>query len=770
MKSILILSILLFSLNSLAGIGDSNYFNFLSSYQINPSVQNCTLSEIRSDLKDIVTEYINLGYVKTKVDAAYDESFYFPSQQSLVAATPGIKSKLDQACKKYAANKPSSTSNIQSATSNSNGNKPTNSATPPTVPTVPASSFTSLNNTNQNNGSSTNNGSNTSGNKDTTCQYGSTQCLGINAQNNNTKAKTASGEDNGYSYTTNDYGKDKTAKVNDVNGNSLIARTTTDDKGKQKTEFEALDIDGKKINVNSLPKEMKDKAKKLAEVTGENAENIPDTEKGKKHKETAKNKADKSKSENERLNAVNSEISSEIKKCTDISGCTEASTKTDDVKDFIHSAQAEQTKCDGSASKAHFLCPTATNPQVQAVGTLMNGMAAMIPSISSAKETCAATSSVNLIGQTVLGVATAVCAGVKTSCETKCAKTNSKYKEVTTAYDQINESLSAALKEAQAEKRKAEDEKKDAEKDQDALGASYAQAKIDTQTRNIAAIEKAQGKTPEIDQIITKQSGENSADIAKCEGYKVDIAQIGTTAMNMMAASLQAKKCEEQLSAQNGNGTGNTPQTYTMDEMCAQPQNATSSICKCRSDNTAVGCPGHIAGSGNEGNINKTINSPGLAAMAGFGPKVKPSSAFSSGTDLGGLSDEAKVALAANGEQKPSTSMFDQAGGANAGGGGSTSASGAAAGGAKGKVAEESKSMGSSFVNAVSSFFKGGSGGKSTAAKDDKFNADKYKEKIKRQIAAEQMRSEVSSASGMDNWTKIKSRYKSNSSSLIESN
>ena len=60
--------------------------------------------------------------------------------------------------------------------------------------------------------------------------------------------------------------------------------------------------------------------------------------------------------------------------------------------------------------------------------------------------------------------------------------------------------------------------------------------------------------------------------------------------------------------------------------------------------------------------------------------------------------------------------------------------------------------------------------GKAAAAKDDKFESDKYKEKIKRQIAAEQMRAEISSASGTDNWTKIRTRYKSNSGSLIDSN
>ena len=125
-----------------------------------------------------------------------------------------------------------------------------------------------------------------------------------------------------------------------------------------------------------------------------------------------------------------------------------------------------------------------------------------------------------------------------------------------------------------------------------------------------------------------------------------------------------------------------------------------------------------------------------------------------------------------NSEQKQDGPMFGTAGAAGLGGGGSTAAgNGGAAGADKNKIVEEPSSFGSSFMNAVGSMFRGGSGSaKSYSTKDDKFTSDKYKEKIKRQIAAEQMRSEISSASGTDNWTKIRTRYKSNSGSLIDSN
>ncbi len=759
----IIVSILLLSLNSFADAFDV-YKNFLEKNAIFPTTANCNFNKLKTHLPTIVNMSINSKYLTyTKGEIKFTNGS-IPSENTKIMNT------MNSVCEKITNGYTGNIRDLYSTGTTGNGNAATTPASAPTITNYNLSS-----------GKTNEKKDNTTatldlGNKTETCQYGSTQCNADNTpkpkieNSTNVARSTWEKDTNGYSASADDFGDRKKSTVTDTNGNYIVSDTTTGKNGKQHIEMEAFDKDGKPISLKSLPPEMKDKAKAIAEVTGKNKDEYSKDKKGEEAAKKETDKKAKSESTLNRLQSVNTAIQTEIDKCENNSFCKKSSEELRQAEKYAAQAQAEQAKCDGSSSKANFLCPTATNPQVQAVGGLMNGLSAMMPSISSAKATCAATSSVNLIGQTTLGVATAVCGGFKVSCEKTCAETNKRYEDVKKAYNVVSQNLDSALSEAESEKKCAETDKQTAETNKDPSGITKAQAEIKKQEENIAAINAAKGKIPETDQIIDNKSGENSADIAKCDGYKVEIAQIGTTALNMMAASLQAKKCEEQLSAMNG--TGNTPQTYTMEEMCAQPANATSSICKCRSDNTAVGCPGYIAGSKNEGNLNKELNTSGVSGMASisYASKVKPNGAFSSGTDLNDLSDEAKAALVANGDPKPSASMFDAAGGANAGSGGGTSAGAAGVGADKGKLAQEPKSFGSSFVNAVSSLFKGGSNGKAAATKNDKFNADKYKEQIKRQIAAEQMRSEVSSASGMDNWSKIKSRYKSNASSLIESN
>lgn len=310
-----------------------------------------------------------------------------------------------------------------------------------------------------------------------------------------------------------------------------------------------------------------------------------------------------------------------------------------------------------------------------------------------------------------------------------------------------------------------------------AAGASNKNLK--KMTKRLESLKKNQtilsnGGTSLIDQIINQIEVESknavSPIISSCNSHDKSIQDLIVTAAGMANAMKQGKDCQNKLSSMSS--TNNTGKIVSMEEMCAQPANASSTICKCRTDNTAKGCPGYIAGNANEGNINKDLNTKGTSNMAGlsYKPKNIPTSGVDLDKNLDDLSDEAKKALAAGGDQKQeSGSMFGVAGAANAGGGASTSSAAAAgAGSEKGKLADEPKSIGSSFMNAIGSLVgKDRSGGKPSAAKDDKFASDKYKEQIKRQIASEQMRNEVSSASGISNWDKIRTRYNHNKDSFI---
>jgi hypothetical protein len=406
---------------------------------------------------------------------------------------------------------------------------------------------------------------------------------------------------------------------------------------------------------------------------------------------------------------------------------TALSDYTEVMKD-IEAITREEKACNRNESVATFLCPIASNPSVATAATMMNAAAAAIPAVSSAKETCKVTSKINLVGQGLLTAGSAVCLFSKGRCEKKCADAN------------------AHLATFQANLVKVQSYK----------CSETANATI----------------TASFDTIKT-HTGANTVNIDTCNKYKVDAGQMVATALNMSGAAAQAAQCEKQLASEEG--TDNKANTLTMDQMCAKPEQAVTPLCKCRNDNTAVGCPGNIAGNKNEGNLNKDLNAKGAAGMAGlsYGKKITPSGGSSSDTNLDGLSDEAKQALAANADSNTGP-MFGAAAGSGGGGGGGTAAgAGTGAAAASEKVKENPKSFGSSFMNAVGSLFGKGSGSSGSgkgAAKTDPFAADKQKEKIKRQIAAEQMRSEISSASGTDNWSKIKSRYKSNVPSLIDSN
>lgn len=393
---------------------------------------------------------------------------------------------------------------------------------------------------------------------------------------------------------------------------------------------------------------------------------------------------------------------------------------------IIQKINTAEKHCINRSELSDKFCSVSRNDNMKKLSAGLAGISTLMQAMPGAAQVCKTTSSINLIGQSVVLGASLACEGFRSACGLSCNRSTKLFDEVVTKAGELKT-------------------------------VGY----MGTEPENLK-------------QTVTGEVSTNvDPRIAQCKEHALDVGAMITSATGMLSAHLQAKACEKQLA--NLEATNNTAQLYTMDEMCAQPQNVNSTVCKCRSDNTAPGCPGYLAGSGNEGNINKDLNTKGTSNMAGlsYGSKITPTGGASGlDTSLDGLSDEAKKALAAGGDQKQDGSMFGGASAASLGGGGSTAAGAAGSAGAdKGKFAEEPKSIGSSFMNAVGSLFgKGGNSGKAAPAKEDKFASDKYKEQIKRQIAAEQMRNEISSASGMDNWTKIRTRYKSNAGSLIDSN
>lgn len=370
--------------------------------------------------------------------------------------------------------------------------------------------------------------------------------------------------------------------------------------------------------------------------------------------------------------------------------------------------KAQQTTCSEGTTQAEKLCSLSTNPKIQAGISMMQGLTQSLTSMSSAKDTCEKTSSVNFLSQGIVGVGAAACAMAKSKCEAECTIVDKSLTELQTSVDSVT------------------------------AGCVPAQA---------------------ISSLIKVKQAEKKIDVAKCEAYAPNLAQMFQLAAGMLQAAMQSKQCAEDLAGVN------TP-NQTIDQMCANAANASLPSCSCRTNNTAPGCPGYMASLNNEGNL-KQLNDKGVAKMAGltYGSKITPSGV---GGGLGNLSDEAKAILNPPTDDSKSSGMFGSSSGANAGSAGATGPGAGAA--EKGKPgAEESKSLGSSFANAVGAAFRGAFGGGGSRPTDSKLSVDKYKD-LKRQIAADQARSEISNASGMDNWIKVKMRYRSNVNSFMDSN
>lgn len=381
----------------------------------------------------------------------------------------------------------------------------------------------------------------------------------------------------------------------------------------------------------------------------------------------------------------------------------------------ISAAKTSQVKCTESHSKGDLLCKLTSSPQAQMGTQIMNQLTSSLTG-NSAKETCDSTSKAGFASQSLLAAGAAMCAVNKTACNSSCG-------EAVASLEAAQGKLDAALATLNS------------------IVNLSAKSLVTTATSST---------TTAISQVKSKEVAD-SALLAKCSGYAAGLAQLTQTAASLMQQAQQAKACSDQLAGNTAN--------QSMDQMCAT--NPETPLCKCRTNNTAQGCPGYMAGLKNEGNL-KLANTGGASNMAGLSyGKVTPKGDL--GMDLGDISDEAKEILAKT-EDPASSGIFSTTNGAGIGSPGATTA---ATMPDKGGGAPESKSLGSSFMNAVGSMFRGNFGGGSGARpSNSKFEADKYK--IQRQIA--EYKKEVSPASGLDNFEKIARRYKSNVPTFLQGN
>lgn len=402
---------------------------------------------------------------------------------------------------------------------------------------------------------------------------------------------------------------------------------------------------------------------------------------------------------------------------TDANSMSKAVMIFQEVQATLGKYTGSQSTCSTSATTADNLCSLIRSPKAIMVQQLMTLATPLISKMSSASQTCGSTSDISKIAQTGMTLANMACTGVKVVCDNSCKTTTTLLSEMKSKISSVSSSL----------------------------------------PKESGVIVSA---------ISAHEKGSVLPKVAQCQKHSADIVQFATQAMGLMLAAQQAKDCKEKLTAGGGTGSG----TVTMDEMCKDPTQAQTLVCKCKVDATAAGCPGAVV---------KTTNKDGGPLVIkgnGSGSQLAGIDAFRQGS---GLSSAAKTALGLDSNSAASTagsalnSNFGDSGVAAATSGAATDARGSlSASGSDDKNKSDSAkdkkfSFGSfgSLGSAIGGFF-GGSGSKKSGTSGN-FGTEKQIAAAKRQIANEQLRSEISTASGRSNWDKVRTRYVESNSTFI---
>ncbi|MBC7467336.1 MAG: hypothetical protein H7256_15205, partial [Bdellovibrio sp.] len=405
---------------------------------------------------------------------------------------------------------------------------------------------------------------------------------------------------------------------------------------------------------------------------------------------------------------------------------------------------SKKTMCASSAETAGFLCAEGTSPGAKSVKMLMDVGAPVLSVISSAQKACSTTAKITSFASTALTVAKGLCVATKATCDIACSSASTQLGLIGT---QINAFQGIFLTE----------------------GSKLLADCVATVGATCTPIETAnQVVPPSIGKIgtslkveATPVSGTATNIAVKCTGYSKDIALMAVNLASLLAAKKGADACSDSLKSTASTGT--TPLQY-----CETPSNTNTQYCICLKDNTKVGCPGYAAtatttttAATSENGVDVKSTGSGNQFASGS-VSTKPTSALGS---VGGLGTTA--ATDANKAAATTTANGLTAAGSGSGGGASDASGAPSAdlGSAKDAKAAAEKKWGFGSFSGIGG---GGSGGGSSSgsASNNKLG-QKDMDALKRQIASEQLRAEVSEASGKSNWEKVRERYLMNSSSLL---
>ena len=394
--------------------------------------------------------------------------------------------------------------------------------------------------------------------------------------------------------------------------------------------------------------------------------------------------------------------------------------------------QEDKVSCSDTSAQAEKLCSMVRSEKAQTVQKLMSVGATILSKVTAASEACGTTSNLSKVAQGGMMLAQGACTAMKFRCDFSC---NSAEKTIAS----MQKSVAAALK----------------------CGASKIEpAKMSGQNvdRDLAELEKMLAQ-----ELVPEKSVPTA--IVQCKEHKADIALMGAAALGFLSAFQDAQECKKQLASgdsvnANGKSTSSLagPQMTTA-EYCSTPANATSLTCKCTSNPSAEGCMGSLAKSGvNIGKINSG-NGPSAFASAGqngLGSIDSLSNSPSIAEELApgaNLSDAAREALGISGAADASAA----AGGTGTGGSSPEAAK-------KAKSEEEKEKSKYGFFSSLGNMMSGGRA--PSAAANAAIRKFEQEQAIKRKLASDQVRAEVTAASGKSNFDKIRSRYQQNASSF----
>ncbi len=390
-----------------------------------------------------------------------------------------------------------------------------------------------------------------------------------------------------------------------------------------------------------------------------------------------------------------------------------------------------KSDCNSNAISADNFCNTVRSPKALDVQKMISAGTAVLSKATAASESCGVMGNVSSIANGGMLAAQAICSGYKFRCDFSCADAKKNLTEINNASNFLELCLDHYNSQVEA--------------------SNYPEIKQYVTT--------VQAERTNLAGIIQPEPEKIAVPIAQCKKNGADILTMGAQAAALLSAAMDSKKCEKQLSSGDGSGSGSLATTA---QFCAQPGNSSSITCRCAADPSGAGCLGSLGGSNVSGfaGLQKGVgNVSGFSSVAA--PKISDSD-----IQFGDIPSD--IAAKTDNGLSP-TSPFGTAEATGSGGsaGGSGVAGASKPAGVAGEEEKSKFSMGfSSLAKGFGNLFglKGNDKGGKSLSKEQK---DVQLQAIKRKIASDQVRAEISTASGKSNFDKIKERYTEARGSLI---